>query len=669
MTFAHYLLQVNLYLIIFYGFYKLLLDKETYFTLNRGYLVAAGALSLGIPFIRLEWLTEQKAAQHVYTTVSWDTVLQQATSVTENSSGNNLGTWVVYIYCGGALFFLGKLIFNLFMVKRLLKTTNTGTAFSFLSKKVIDYSLPQMEIINVHEDAHIKQLHTLDILFFEIVGIITWLNPVIYFYKKAIKNIHEYLADEDAAKFQGNKADYALLILSQSFGISPSTLTNGFFDKSLIKKRIYMLNRERSRKRAVLKYGVFIPLFAIFIILSSATVRKNKNLITFSEELPLNKPLDLVTEIVLKPVDSVTVLKSKSLIKVKAEGVWKDFYQFLGRSIKYPEEAFGQDLQGSTQIKFIIKNGKINNLINHVSLGSGCDEEVMKAILSYKNFKKSEDGNYAIKVVFQLSGSNSISKNKGIAAVNGYKNLSPIVIIGYKSQNVITSSEGKKIFDFVSVEKQPEFPGGIREFYEYLGKSIKYPEAAKENNVQGKVFASFVVEEDGTLTDVQITRGLGSGADEEAIRVLKESPKWNPGLIAGKAVRVKYNINVNFSLNDKPIDKKATVIIKSSGLDQVNVSIGKVGATNFGDNFKGVIVLDGVRLADNTLMNTINPNNIESISVLKDQSAISVYGLKAKSGAIIITTKMDKTGFRSLTPNELIIDKKINNSIKVREKF
>jgi len=109
--------------------------------------------------------------------------------------------------------------------------------------------------------------------------------------------------------------------------------------------------------------------------------------------------------------------------------------------------------------------------------------------------------------------------------------------------------DDNKVYDFVSIEKQPEFPGGIAKFYGYLSKAIKYPPMAQENNVQGKVFLSFVVEKDGKLTDITVTRGLGSGTDEEAIRVLKASPRWNPGIQNGKPVRVKYNINVNFTLN------------------------------------------------------------------------------------------------------------------------
>ncbi|MCZ4243013.1 energy transducer TonB [Pedobacter punctiformis] len=109
--------------------------------------------------------------------------------------------------------------------------------------------------------------------------------------------------------------------------------------------------------------------------------------------------------------------------------------------------------------------------------------------------------------------------------------------------------DDNKVYDFVSIEKQPGFPGGMPKFYSFLQKTMKYPPMAQENNVQGKVFLSFVVEKDGKLTDIQVTRGLGSGTDEEAVRVLKASPRWDPGIQNGKPVRVKFNINVNFTLN------------------------------------------------------------------------------------------------------------------------
>jgi len=110
--------------------------------------------------------------------------------------------------------------------------------------------------------------------------------------------------------------------------------------------------------------------------------------------------------------------------------------------------------------------------------------------------------------------------------------------------------DDNKVYDFVSIEKVPEYPGGMPAFYKYLGSAIKYPPMAQENNVQGKVSLSFVVERDGSLTDITVIRGPGSGTNEEAVRVLKASKRWIPGIQNGKPVRVKYNIQVNFTLSN-----------------------------------------------------------------------------------------------------------------------
>lgn len=109
--------------------------------------------------------------------------------------------------------------------------------------------------------------------------------------------------------------------------------------------------------------------------------------------------------------------------------------------------------------------------------------------------------------------------------------------------------EDNKVYDtFVALEVQPTFPGGMDKFYAYLSKSIRYPAAAQEVNAQGKVFLSFIIEKNGTLTDIKVERKLGYGTDEEAVRILKASPKWLPGIQNGKAVRVKYNIPISFTL-------------------------------------------------------------------------------------------------------------------------
>ena len=101
---------------------------------------------------------------------------------------------------------------------------------------------------------------------------------------------------------------------------------------------------------------------------------------------------------------------------------------------------------------------------------------------------------------------------------------------------------------FLIVEDPPSFPGGEAKMFEYLGKNLKYPPMAKDAGIQGIVYVTFVVLEDGDVTDVKVLRGIGGGCDEEAIRVVKQMPKWKPGKQRGKAVRVQFNLPIRFTL-------------------------------------------------------------------------------------------------------------------------
>lgn len=106
--------------------------------------------------------------------------------------------------------------------------------------------------------------------------------------------------------------------------------------------------------------------------------------------------------------------------------------------------------------------------------------------------------------------------------------------------------EETKIFEVV--EQMPSFPGGDAALMQFLSKNIKYPVVAEENGIQGRVIATFVVERDGSITDVKVVKSVDPSLDKEAIRVLKSMPKWIPGKQNGSAVRVKYTVPVTFRL-------------------------------------------------------------------------------------------------------------------------
>ena len=119
-----------------------------------------------------------------------------------------------------------------------------------------------------------------------------------------------------------------------------------------------------------------------------------------------------------------------------------------------------------------------------------------------------------------------------------------------KAKEVIADEKPKeeetKVFDVV--EQMPEFPGGQGALLKWISENIKYPTIAEENGIQGRVVCTFVVERDGSVTDVQVARSIDPSLDKEAVRVLKKMPRWIPGKQNGSAVRVKYTVPVTFKL-------------------------------------------------------------------------------------------------------------------------
>lgn len=644
MSWAHYLLQVNIYLLVFYGFYRLLLDKETYFTLNRIYLLSAGLFSLIIPFLRFEWFMGT-ATEPIYMSVEqMNDLVSQVLVANAAVDSFNPGNIVVIVYLTGLLCFSIKLIWQLFAIAKLLNETNTGSAFSFLKIKRIDIDLDQSSTISKHEEIHTRQLHTLDVLLFELLAIFAWFNPIVYCYKKSIKQIHEFLADEEAAKFQGNKEQYALLLMSHAFGIPASTLTNSFFNKSLLKKRIFMLHKPRSRRAAILKYGLCLPLFAIALTMSSATIRENKQIEEIADHIPLDFPVEVVKEVVHASTNhssAASPIKDNVSFQALAttEAGWENFYKYAKAFLKYPSNARKAKIHGNTMIKFKVVNGAVEEIGVAAKLDPACDAEAMKIIVTYPGYKNIKNGSYTLKFAFTLNDANTPKKNKDIMPIKGFTALSDLVVVGYTERQPESSlKQSSKVHAFTELDKQPTFQGGMSAFYTYLQKSLKYPIEAQKNNVQGRVYMSFVVEKDGSLTHVNVERSLGSGTDEEAIRVLEESPKWIPGSVNQQPVRVKYNIPISFNLekkdqsNGSPRQQKNSAEIRFSDDKGNNIS----PATTLGN--QPLYIIDG-KIAEGVDMKSMDPNKIQSISVLKDASATSVYGLRGASGVIIITTK------------------------------
>lgn len=184
------------------------------------------------------------------------------------------------------------------------------------------------------------------------------------------------------------------------------------------------------------------------------------------------------------------------------------------------------------------------------------------------------------------------------------------------------SFAGKKLFSVV--EEQPEFPGGTEEMYKFLGENIKYPESAAKANVAGRVFLSFVVTETGETKDITVLKGIGYGCDAEAIRVLSKFPKWKPGKQSGQAVNVRYNLPINFQLEDD--DKEQS---PNKGTFLKLDTKGKIP----------LVVIDGKIIGKKDASKIVASSDIESVNVFKDKYATDKYGEKGADGVLEITTK------------------------------
>ena len=655
MNWANYLIQINLYLTLFYAFYLLFLRNETFFNLNRAYLLSAAFFSVSIPLIRNQWIKSLFFTEKVQQ--NWSSVnvmvMEGFASPIKEESNWALGDYLTFVYLFVMLFLVLRLIFRLIKVQKMLNSDNHPEAFSFFRKVRVNQDLPQKEQIEKHEQTHAKQLHTADVLFFEILGIINWFNPVTYLYKKSIRQIHEFIADEQALHLQSNKKDYALLLFSKSFGINPNSLTNNFFNQSLLKSRIMMLQKPKSRKTAILKYGLSAPLFLIAMVLSSATISENKTIKQIENQI---QPAQPIAEILVPKIVEDFVIDNKKeeaivekpIIKSVVTGEFDALKKHVSRTIKYPLNARFKGVVGKVGVEFSINNNGIITSSKAISIpNEELKNEAISALSSFSEKLNAEAGTYSIILNFMMIGEKNESKidnetNFGVlknfigeVVISAYDDaLNEVKVVGYGSKNdeaVISNPE-----------TLPGFPGGLTAFSKFLAANLRYPAIARENNIQGRVFLSFVVEKDGSLSDIKVARGIGGGCDEEAVRVIAISPKWNPGMQNGKAVRVSYTVPVFFQLNSNIKGNVAGINTSTTRADSIRVISGlsSIVKTN---NF--LLIIDGKEIemgSKEELNDIIKPEDIESVNVLKDEAAIKLYGDKGKNGVVQITTKKKK---------------------------
>lgn len=315
----------------------------------------------------------------------------------------------------------------------------------------------------------------MDILFVNTMSILFWFNPIIYLYKKALVQVHEFEADSRAVT-NHDVDQYCGLLAKVALHSAEFPIAN-HFNNSLTLKRIAMLKNTKYTM-ASWKKAMLLPLVMLVVLLIACEDQIMSDLQTVTDQSTV--VTSYPTE-VQKTIDDIKVKNPKA--EVQVVGVMSN---------------------DKTALENLDKSMKANEV-----------KAVHVVKISEK--KKNDFDSY---VVIEKGG--TLNQVASMTAQNG------------------------EIFTVVEETAQPV--GGMPALYELLGNNIQYPVEAREKNVQGKVFVQFIVNENGSLSDFVVLKGIGNGCDEEAVRALSVSPNWTPGKQNGIAVRQRMVLPITFNL-------------------------------------------------------------------------------------------------------------------------
>ncbi|MBV1923150.1 MAG: M56 family metallopeptidase, partial [Flavobacteriaceae bacterium] len=281
----HYIIQIIAFQLLFLMVYDFFLKKETFFNWNRLYLLLTPFLSIVLPLIKINAIQETIPEEYIIQLPA--VIIGTLSSETVNSSlwYSNQNIWMLVWGLGFvvSLLLFSKKQFQINQLKkrgiktnweglRIITLPSTDTAFSYFNTIFLgeELSEKQKSTILLHEKMHVTDKHSIDLLWFELLRIVFWFNPLVYVYQKRMVILQEFIADANVAS-QNDKASYYQDLLSQVFNTESISFINPFFNHSLIKKRIIMLQKSKSSKFLKLKYLLLVPIVCSMLVYSSCT--------------------------------------------------------------------------------------------------------------------------------------------------------------------------------------------------------------------------------------------------------------------------------------------------------------------------------------------------------------------------------------------------------------
>ena len=427
-TVINFVFESGISLIIFTLVYILFLRRETFFVLNRIYLLMAIIFSVLLPFIHFQAnsaLPSVMLGEVTVTAMRYQNLLQTVTVYGTRLSGafeqtiRSIGV-IRFIYLSGTAFFLLLFLYRLLQITslilrneserkegiRIIKIDRDTTPFSFFNFVFInrnELDSPGMREMVAHETEHVRQGHSFDVVFLELLTILQWFNPFIWLLKRSIRENHEFLADHGVLKPGVSSAAYRLLLLGGSFEQQPVIANN--FNYSLTKIRIKMITQIKSSKTAALKLSLGLMVTAA-LLMSFAfdkeqyAIQDNKSFNQPTETVSSNQQETKQTKNqVFQVVDQMPEFPGGELA----------LRSYLGKEVKYPDDAVKAGIQGKVFVVFVVsKDGKVINPKIARSASPSLDKEALRVVSSMpkwipgKQKGKNVDVEFTVPISFKL---------------------------------------------------------------------------------------------------------------------------------------------------------------------------------------------------------------------------------------------------------------------------
>jgi len=413
--FYSYLVQSGVNLIILFGIYWLFLRRDTLYNVNRYYLLISLIVSFIFPLIEIS-VPGNGQTEYMYLL---EAIVITPDKLAASMPGSITMSKVLFIfYIAGSGFFLARLVYQLLQTALLIQkygiTYYNGVKMVIVDNEYVPFSLfnlvfinreetnkPYFEKIIEHEKAHVRQHHTLDLIVLELFLVIQWFNPFIWFYRKSLKSIHEYLADESVLSKGYSLVEYQQLLLNQTLGIQFSSLSNNF-NHSLIKNRFIMMSKEKSKRAAMLKMVFIIPVAIVFTLIFTITFAENIIAQSDSHETAQIAQVQKVEKSTLPSAQDDPIFAVVEKMPEFPGG--KDaFTKYLVNNIKYPENARKNGIHGRVFVTFVVeKNGKITGIRVIRGVDEELDKEAVRVVSEMPKWKPGIQKGNPVRVQFNV---------------------------------------------------------------------------------------------------------------------------------------------------------------------------------------------------------------------------------------------------------------------------